>query len=161
MKKRPKIIIFLFAVSLFVAICSCKKNKNDVIPDVYVDFTIDLTDSEFISLISIGESCVVSQFTNNFGYRAAGFSENGIIIHSGIDEFFAYDRTCPHEYALDGSAVKIEIDKSNSMYAVCDVCKTKYGLPINGTPSEGPGRYPLKNYKTSYDGRHLRVWNSY
>ena len=128
---------------------------------MFVDFTIDLADPEFISLTSIGESVTVNKFTNNLGYRAAGFAENGIIIHSGIEEFFAYDRTCPHDYALDGSAIKIEIDKSSSIYAVCSVCKTKYGLPVNGTPVEGTGRYPLKNYKTSYDGRRLRVWNSY
>ena len=161
MKKQSKITLFLFIGLLSVLICSCKKNKNDVIPNVFVDFTIDLADPEFISLTSIGESVTVNKFTNNLGYRAAGFAENGIIIHSGIDEFFAYDRTCPHDYALDGSAIKIEIDKSSSLYAICPKCKTKYGLPVNGTPVEGPGRYPLKNYKTSYDGRRLRVWNSY
>ena len=161
MKKQSKVTIFLFATLLFAPIYSCKKNKNDVIPNVVVDFTINLTDPEFISLTSIGESVVVNRFTNNFGYRAAGFDDNGIIIHSGIDEFFAYDRTCPHDYVTDESSIKIEIDKSSSIYAVCPKCKTKYGLPANGTPVEGAGRYPLKNYKTSYDGRRLRVWNSH
>ena len=139
----------MFATLLSVLICACKKNKNDVIPNVFVDFTIDLADPEFISLTSIGETVTVNKFTNNFGYLAAGFAENGIIIHSGIDEFFAYDRTCPHDYVLNGSTIKIEIDKSSSMYAVCPECKTKYGLPVNGTPVEGAGRYPLKNHKTS------------
>ena len=161
MKNLTKITFFLLAVSLFILTCSCKKNKNDVIPNVYVDFTIDLADPEFISLISIGETVVINKFTNNFGLRAAGFAENGILIHSGIDEFFAYDRTCPHDYVLNGSTIKIEIDNSSSIYAVCPECKTKYGLPVNGTPVEGIGRYPLKNYKTNYDGRYLRVWNSY
>jgi len=151
----------MFTVILPVLICSCKKNKNDVIPNVHVNFNINLADPEFISLTSIGESVVVNEFTNNFGLLAAGFAKNGIIIHSGIDEFFAYDRTCPHDYVLDESAIKIEIDKSSSLYAICPKCKTKYGLPVNGTPVEGPGRYPLKNYKTSYDGRSLQVWNSY
>jgi len=160
-KNQSKITLFLFATLLFALICSCKKNKNDVIPNVYVDFTIDLADPEFISLNSIGESVYISKFTNNFGFRAAGFADNGIIIHSGIDEFFAYDRTCPHDYVLNGSAIRIEIDKSSSLYAVCPECKTKYGLPVNGTPVEGEGRYQLKNYKTNYDGRRLRVWNSY
>jgi nitrite reductase/ring-hydroxylating ferredoxin subunit len=162
MNKQSKTTLFLFTVLLSVFIFSCKKNKNDVIPNVYVNFTIDLTDLEFISLTSVGETVTVNKFTNNFGYRAAGFADNGIIIHSGIDEFFAYDRTCPHDYALNESAIKIDIDKSSSMFAVCPVCKTKYGLPANGTPVEGVGRYPLKNYKTSFEGiRFLRVWNSY
>ena len=161
MKKKSKITLFLFTAFISVLIFSCKKSKNDVIPNVYVNFTIDLYDPEFISLNSIGETVTVNKFTNNFGYLAAGFAENGILIHSGIDEFFAYDRTCPHDYAHNNLTVRIEIDKSSSMFAVCPECKTKYGLPANGTPVEGIGRYPLKNYKTSYDGRRLRVWNSY
>jgi nitrite reductase/ring-hydroxylating ferredoxin subunit len=161
MKKQSKISLFFIVLLLLVLLYSCKKNKNDVIPNVYIDFTINLNDPEFISLTSVGESVTVNRNTNNFGVRAAGFASNGIIIHRGIDEFFAYDRTCPHDYALNESAIKIEIDKSSSMFAVCPECKTKYGLPVNGTPVEGAGRYPLKNYKTSFDGRYLRVWNSY
>ena len=156
-----KITFFLFTLSFTLLLSSCKRSKNDVIPDVYVDFTIDLADPEFVNLTAIGGSVTVDERTNNFGMRAAGFSGNGIIIHSGVDEFFAYDRTCPHDYTENGSAVRIDIDISNSLYAICPECKTKYGLPVNGTPVEGLGRYPLKNYKTSFDGRRLRVWNNY
>ena len=161
MRSFSKITLFFITVSIALALASCKRSKNDVIPDVYVDFTIDLTDPEFIILTSVGQTVTINQYTNNFGSRAAGFSGNGIIIHSGIDEFFAYDRTCPYEYSEDGSAVQIDVDQSSSLYAVCPECKTKYGLPVNGTPSEGIGRYPLKNYKTSFDGRWLRVWNKF
>jgi hypothetical protein len=156
-----KITLFFIAISVASSLTSCKKSKNDVIPDVYVDFTIDLTDPEFVILTSVGQTVTINQYTNNFGSRAGGYSGNGIIIHSGIDEFFAYDRTCPHDYAEDGSSVRIDIDQSSSLFAVCPVCKTKYGLPVNGTPAEGIGKYPLKNYKTSFDGRWLRVWNNF
>ncbi len=161
MTSLSKITLFLFAASLVVSLSSCKKSKNDVIPDVYVDFTLDLADPEFVILTSFGQSVTVDENTNNFGPRAGGFSGNGIIVHSGSNEFLAYDRTCPHEYAEDGSAVKINLDPGSSLFAVCPVCKTKYGLSVNGTPAEGIGRYPLKNYKTSFDGRFLRVWNNY
>jgi nitrite reductase/ring-hydroxylating ferredoxin subunit len=157
----PKITLFFIALSFACSLSSCKKNKNDVIPDVYVDFTIDLADPEFVILTSVGQTLTVNENTNNFGSRAAGYSGNGIIIHSGVGEFFAYDRTCPYDYAELGSAIRINIDNTNSLYAVCPQCKTKYGLPVNGTPAEGIGRYPLKNYKTSFDGRRLRVWNKY
>jgi len=156
-----KITFFLFALSLAASLNSCKKSRNDVIPDVYVDFTIDLSDPEFIILNTFGESVTINENTNNFGLRAAGFAGNGIIVHSGIDEFFAYDRTCPHDYSEDGTAVRINIDPANSLVAVCPVCKTQYGLLVNGTPTEGVGHYPLKIYKTSYDGRWLHVWNNY
>lgn len=161
MTSYSKIYLFLIFVILASFLSSCKKSKNDVIPDVYVDFTIDLMDPEFVILNSFGQTVTVNQSTNNFGARAGGYAGSGIIIHSGNNEFFAYDRTCPYEYSEDGSAVRIDVDKSNSLYAICPVCKTKYGLPVNGTPAEGIGRYPLKNYKTSFDGRWLRVWNNY
>jgi len=156
-----KITFFLIALSFAWNLSSCKKSKNDVIPDVYVDFTLDLADPEFINLNAVGGTVMVDERTNNFGYRAAGFSGNGIIVHAGVDEFFAYDRTCPHDYAAAGSAIRINIDNSTALYAVCPECKTKYGLPVNGTPAEGIGRYPLKNYKTSFDGRRVRVWNNF
>ena len=156
-----KITFFLFALAFAIVLSSCKRSKNDVIPDVYVDFSIDLADPEFVNLAAIGGTVTVDERTNNLGIRAAGFSGNGIIIHAGIEEFFAYDRTCPHEYTEDGSAVRINVDGTNTLYAICPECKTRYGLPVNGTPVEGVGRYPLKNYKTSFDGRWLRVWNNY
>lgn len=156
-----KITFFLFALSFAASLSSCKRNKNDVIPDVYVDFTINLADPEFVNLGAIGGTITVDENTNNIGFRAAGFSGNGILIHTGVDEFYAYDRTCPHDYTDNGSAVRINIDPTNSLYAICPVCKTKYGLPVNGTPVEGIGRYPLKNYKTSFYGGSLRVWNNY
>lgn len=150
-------LILAFALSL----SSCNKSKNDVIPDVYVDFTLDLLDPEFIDLNAVGGTVTVDERTNNYGYRSAGFKGNGIIVHAGVDEFFAYDRTCPHDYASYGTAIRIDVDNTNTLYAICPVCKTKYGLPVNGTPTEGIGRYPLKNYKTSFDGRRVRVWNNY
>jgi len=156
-----KITFFLIALSFAWSFSSCKKSKNDVIPDVYVDFTLDLADPEFINLNAVGGTVTVDERTNNYGYRASGFNGNGIIVHAGVDEFFAYDRTCPHDYEANGSAIRINVDNSSTLYAVCPVCKTKYGLPVNGTPAEGIGRYPLKNYKTSFDGRRVRVWNKY
>jgi nitrite reductase/ring-hydroxylating ferredoxin subunit len=157
----PKITLFLFGISLVISLSSCNKSKNDVIPDVYVDFYLDLADPEFINLNALGGTVTVDERTNNYGQRAAGFAGNGIIVHAGVDEFYAYDRTCPHDYSDSGSAIRIDVDNSNTLYAVCPECKTKYGLPVNGTPTEGVGRYPLKNYRTSFDGRRVRVWNNY
>ena len=46
---------------------SCNKEKNDVIPDVYVDFTLDLLDPEFVNLSVIGACDTVDAKTNNWG----------------------------------------------------------------------------------------------
>jgi nitrite reductase/ring-hydroxylating ferredoxin subunit len=124
---------------------------------VYVDFTIDLLDPEFVSLSAIGVSDTIDSTTNNWGYKSAGYDDNGIIIYSGPVEYFAYDRTCPYDFEVNNTSVKVKTDLS---VAVCPQCGTKYALSTYGTPISGPGKYQLKNYKTSFDGqRYIRVWN--
>jgi len=153
-----KIRFFLFTLTLAIILGSCNKD-NDVIPYNYVNFSIDINDSQFVDLISIGGSITVNKYTNNIGQGAAGFQENGIIIHAGANEYFAYDRTCPHDYTLDGSSIQVNINPDNSLFAICPKCSTSYALPAGGNPSSGVGRYPLKNYRTSFDGQNIWVSN--
>jgi nitrite reductase/ring-hydroxylating ferredoxin subunit len=154
-KSALKIGFFSFILMVPFMVTSCKKAKNDVIPDVYVNFLLDLSDPEFINLTSIG-SDTVNAATNNWGAGAAGFNGNGIIIYNGGDNFYAYDRTCPHDYDVNGLNVAVKIDFT---IATCPKCGTVYSLSASGTPASGVGKYPLKNYKTSFDGRFVRVWN--
>ena len=156
---RSKIVIFLFMVTSVVLMISCKKSKYDVIPDVYVDFTIDLNDPEFFVLNAGTNSKIVTSATNNWGTRSAGYDGNGIIVYrSTMDEFYAYDRTCPYDYAVNSLSIKVNTDFLN---AICPKCSTNYSLEMGGTPISGIGKYPLKNYKTSFNGQYVRVWNAY
>jgi hypothetical protein len=154
-KSVSKIGFFFFTIGIGLLMGSCSKARNDVIPDVYVNFTLDIYDPEFINLTSIGSDTVDSR-TNNWGSGAAGFNGNGIILYNGGEYFYAFDRTCPHDYEVNGQSVKVRI---NFTIATCPVCGTVYSLSAAGTPASGVGRYPLKNYRTSFDGRFLRVWN--
>jgi len=150
-------LFFLSVIQAF-AITSCTRDENDVIPDVYVDFTIDLMDPEFISLLAIDVSDTIDATTNNWGSRSAGYDDNGIIIYSGPEEYYAFDRTCPYDFAVNGLSIKVRTEQSS--VAVCPECGTKYALSVYGTPVSGPGKYPLKNYKTSFEEqRYVRVWN--
>ena len=154
-----KLRFFLVLVLLASLIDSCKKSELDVIPDVYTDFYINLTDPQFFSLNAITNYILVDEFTNNFGSRAAGFDRNGIIVYrAGLDEFFAFDRTCPHDYALDRTSVAVDT-VTNEYYVICPTCDSKYVLPSFGSPSEGPSKYPLKIYNTSFNGTTVRVYN--
>ena len=155
LKSGSKIGFFLLTTAFAISMVSCTKAKNDVIPDVYVNFTLDINDPEFINLTAIGSDTVDAN-TNNWGTGAAGFNGNGIIVYNGGDAFYAFDRTCPHDYAVNGLNVKVKIDFT---IATCPVCGTTYSLSASGTPATGVGRYPLKNYRTSFDGRFVRVWN--
>ena len=152
-----KLKFSLFIIFSLFLLSGCSKDNTDVIPDVYVDFTIDLLDPEFVTLAVIGTSDTVDATTNNWGYKSAGYDGNGIIIYSGPDEYYAYDRTCPYDYADKGLSIKVRLDPAT---AVCSQCSTRYSLSTYGTPVSGPGKYPLKNYKTSFeDDRFIRVWN--
>jgi len=149
-------VLFFAAISA-IFLYSCNNADNDIIPDVYVEFTIDLMDPEFVNLSAIGNSDTIDASTNNWGNRSAGYDGNGIIIYSGPDEYYAYDRTCPYDYSVNNSSVKVKLDAA---VAICPVCGTRYALSAYGTPLSGPGKYPLKNYKTSFeDNRYIRVWN--
>ncbi len=154
-----KIIIFLIVVAFTVALSSCKNEKNDVIPDVYVNFTMDIIyDSEFTDLSAIGNHVIVTSKTNNWGSSAAGYDNNGIIVYRSLpDEFNAYDRTCPYDYTVNGLSIKVNIDFTQ---ALCPKCSTSYALSAYGTPVSGVGKYPLKNYRTYFDGRYLTVRNN-
>jgi nitrite reductase/ring-hydroxylating ferredoxin subunit len=158
MTSDSKIRFFLILLALTFCLSSCNK-KNDVIPDTYVNFTLDLNDPEFVNLSGFGGSVMVGSTTNNWGIAAAGYDGNGIIICYGVEEFYAYDRTCPHDYVNNGLSIKVSVDPKNSTIAICPKCGTKYGLTVGGTPASGVGRYPLKNYKTSYVGNYVTVWN--
>ena len=150
-------IIILITVLTAVSLTSCKKSKNDVIPDVYVDFYLNLSDPEFFDLNAIGNAKIITSATNNWGSDAAGYGSNGIIVYrSTMDEFDAYDRTCPYDFAVNGKSIKVNID---GIFAVCPECGTTYALPSFGTPYSGVGRYPLKNYKTTFNGQIVHVWH--
>jgi hypothetical protein len=152
-----KIGFFLFTMALAIYMGSCSKARNDVIPDVTVNFTLDILDPQFVNLTAIGSDTVDGK-TNNWGNAAAGgFDGNGIIIYNGGYDYYAYDRTCPYDYEVNGLSVKVKIDFT---IATCPKCGTTYSLSASGTPASGVGRYPLKNYRTSFDGRFLRVWNN-
>lgn len=157
MTKQSKIIIPGVIFIIIILSAGCSREKNDVIPDVYVDFTISLSDPLFFSLNAPGNAVAVSHLTNNLGSAAAGFDFNGIIIYNADNtQFYAYDRTCPHDYAVNNQSIKINI---GGIYAVCPQCGTTYALPSGGNPASGPGRYPLKNYRTSFNGTLVHVWN--
>ena len=160
MTSKPKIIFFFGIFSAMLIAVSCSKNKNDVIPDVYVDFYIDLNDPEFFELNSIGVADTIDKYTNNLGQRSAGYDENGIIIYRALlDQFYSYDRTCPHDFAVNSKSIKIKLQES--YFARCPECGTVYDLFSGGIPYSGVGKYPLKNYRTAFNGQIVHVWNNY
>lgn len=152
--------IFLLTSLLTLALISCDGDKNEVIPDITIDFTITFSDPEFFDLFySPGTSSLISSAHRHLGLGTAGFDGNGIIVYNtGLQgfEYAAFDRTCPHCYVNDEVSVAVNVD---GVYAICPICSTNYALGASGLPQTGPGQYYLKNYHTAFTGYSVRVWN--
>lgn len=144
---------------LLLALTACEKENFDVVPDVYVDFSIRLDDPEFQALNAVGNTVYITRAYD--GYRSAGYDNNGILIYRASgEEFYAYDATCPHDFAVNGLSVAVEIENSGDLFAVCPSCQSSYILPAYGAPTDdSESAYPLKNYRTSFNGLYLRVYH--
>lgn len=144
-------------IPILLGLISCNRDEFDPIPYVLVDFYIDLSDPEFFNLSVPTGYALISSSTNNLGIYASGFDNNGIIIYNATDdEFLAFDRTCPYDYAILNKSIAVNVD---GVYAVCPSCESSWALPSFGAPSSGPSKYPLKEYRVTLNGQFLHVTN--
>lgn len=130
---------------LLLVVQSCKEEIRT--PQIPVDFTIDLLDPEFDKLKGYGNT--ISVF---------GGSRGIIITRINQTDFKAYDQHCP--YDNDEPKARVSLEKGSTVFASCATCETKYNL-FYGSPEEGPGTYPLTEYKAVYyrNSNRLRVYN--
>ncbi len=137
-------LIGLFSLGILIQ-AGCKKDKDEDIPYVYVNFTINPSSIEYNNLEIIG----------NYAYVTGGF--RGIIIyHATQDDYKAYERTSPYNYPNDFEC-RVSVDDSG-LIAVDSCSESKY-LLLDGSPFEGPATKSLKQYRTSFDGTLLHVYN--
>ncbi len=157
--RHSKLHIFLLTFALFAGLSSsCEKQQPHPIPAAYANFSINLhTDPEFVRLAAPGNSMKIFDYT--VGAFTLGFDNNGVIVYNAGDgEFHAYDCTCPYDMP---ESVAVEIDGTN-VFAACPVCETEYVLSSMGNPTiDGPGFWPLKEYRSYYNPNtgELRVYN--
>jgi nitrite reductase/ring-hydroxylating ferredoxin subunit len=131
-------------ILLILASLSCGDKENQI-PDVYVDFTINVNSTEYLELNTVGGWVYVTG-----GYR-------GILLYrASIDEFMAYDRACTYDPHADCARIKVE----ESGIIAGDTCCGSRFILLDGSPlKEVPARLPLKRYATYYDGLNLHVYN--
>lgn len=87
-------------------------------------------------------------------YVTGGYK--GIIVYRPqSDEFMAYERACPHDPLTEGARVEVE---TSGLIAVDSVCGSQFIL-TDGSPIKGPASIPLKQYRTSWDGYGLTIYN--
>lgn len=134
-----KALLFVF---LLLTIMGCTKEDRHPVPLVPVDFSINL-EYQFIELNSVGGWVNV---TGGFG---------GIIIYRmSIDQFTAFDRSCPvHPFDADARLIV-----EDPPLAKCMVCESTF-LLLDGSPVSGPSKHPLRHYRTIFTDPFLRVFN--
>jgi nitrite reductase/ring-hydroxylating ferredoxin subunit len=147
--------LFLFLV-LFLG-TNCEKDNCDVIPNVRVDFNVNLFTPPFDQLQAIGNSVAVPTSISQY---SGGYNGNGVILYRKVeDEFNAFDRTCTYAHE---TPIAIEIDKDNPFKAICPECGSEFFISAGGVPSEGSAaNCPLKEYNADYfiAIQEVRVYN--
>ena len=149
-KLKSKIRIkYIFIVVLTVLFNACNPDNEHPVPDVpvYIDPPIFIYDAEYNSLLNLYGMVVV---------KNQGFMGNGIVIvNIGNNEFKAYDATCPYEIKQN---CIVSADSNSIILVKCNCCKSQYEITY-GAVNLGPSTYPLKTYKTAFDGEYVRVYN--
>jgi hypothetical protein len=142
----------VFFVLILPLATQCVEEPVDIVPDVPVNVVMELNHYDLLPASSM---VVTNQMV---AALSLGYDNNGIIIYRDISEFYAYDRTCPYHVEKSIPVVL----SSNPLYAECPECHSLYQLWFNGFPTEdGPSKYPLKNYQTTYfpNNNSLQIYN--
>jgi len=144
MRKIKRQNILLLSAALLLLFVSCKKDVKNPIPDVYVNFYLNISSTLYIELASVGGWVNLTG-----GYK-------GIVVYrSSTDEFMAFERACPYDWEVDSAYVSVE---PSGLVLKCKSCGSEF-LIIDGSIVNGPATVSLKQYYTEYDGQNVHVYN--
>jgi len=122
---------------------ACGEEIEHPVPQVPINIQINIESTQFIELNNV----------HGWVFLTGGF--RGIIIYRwSIDEFRAFDRACPHHPFEECGRITL-IDPP---LATCPCCESTY-LLLDGAVISGPSRFPLKQYRTSFQHPWLIVSN--
>ena len=115
-------------------------------PYARVNITINLQLPQFIALSSVNNAII---------YPNEGYNHNGVIVYrNSLDEFTAYDATCPKH--IETKTAVILDGGAGSGQAKCPYCSTVYYFFNYAYPSKG---YPLRRYSLTKSGNMLYINN--
>lgn len=140
-------IKYLFSlVILSTLLFGCTKEDQQVVPYTKVNITVNLQLPQFIALSSVNNAII---------YPNEGYNHNGVIIYrNSLDEFTAFDATCP-KHIETKTAVQLD-GGTGSGQAKCPHCETIYYFFNYAYPSNG---YPLRRYNLTRSGSMLYINN--
>jgi hypothetical protein len=132
-------------IAVFFITLSCKKNRDNPVPQVYLDTTININLPNYSALTSVG----------GWAYLVGG-SKGIVIYRRSITEFVAFDR---HSPADNGNCAEPLIINPDNFLQLDDLCSGATFSLYDGSPLSGSD-FGLRAYITFYDGGdNLRVYN--
>ncbi len=138
-RKLSVLTLFMFLFTI-----GCKKDRNQVIPYVFVDISLYLAEPTNFNLNFVG------------GYNYVNGGSRGIVVYRlNQDQFLAFDRHCTHN--IDDVCGQVSVD--SSAFFLMDTCCTSKFIITNGTVYSGPATTPLQQYRTSFNQNILRIFN--
>lgn len=139
--KLEKILLVFLVPFMF----SCVEEAPRIVPDVYVNFSINIDLPLYSNLQADNNAIII---------KNQGYNRSGVIIFRSFDEFSAFDATCPQH--IEKPTAIILDDNGTIGTATCPVCKAVYSFFDYGQSSTG---YPLKRYVVTKTGSFLTVSN--
>lgn len=129
---------------LCILLGACFREDHCVVPIGLTNFVIEPNSAGCPGLNNVG------------GYEYFHGGHRGVVIvRIAIDQFVAYERTCP---ADSTSAVLVTEDWGSSLLE-CPTCHTRFVTANDGMPLDGGATVcPLYQYNTSYSGGQLMVY---
>ncbi len=133
----------LIALLFFCIIFSCAKNSQ-AIPYVAVSVQINVSNPDYFALKSPGGWVYVT-----------GGSKGIVVYRLDMSTFKAYDRHCPYQPDNECSRIAAE----NTQLTAKDTCCSSVFQLMDGSIIGGPAERNLQEYKTSFDGNILSIYN--
>jgi len=148
-----KIFLTIIIIPLLLIFSTCKDPDNDYydIPDVYVNYLLNMDLPQYADL----------KFPGGFVY-VANEGYNGIIVyHTLDDQYIALERTCTYQPLEECSVIYAD---DSGLFLRCGkeegrCCDSKFEM--DGTVLKGPALYPLKPYLVSRMGNNLTITSVY
>lgn len=132
----------LFILTIAVLFGRCGGYEHETIPNVRVNFTIYPDDVTYYNLNFIG----------GYEYFTGGVA--GIIVYRiDMSTFIAFDRACSYDWEEPEAWLWVE---ESGLTIYDQHCGSRFNI-LDGSVINGPAKFPLKYYKTNYDGRRLRI----
>lgn len=150
MKSIFKTIAIILFAPFFLSTCNDNTTYTNI-PDVYINYELNLNLPQFSSLIHPGNFVYIE----NEGYRGV------IVYHNYDNNYIALERTCTYEPEKECSMLYVD---DSGLFIRCgekdgDCCDSKFEM--DGNVFSGPAIYPLKRYGVTAHGDFLTITNIY